>query len=67
MKNGINVKLTSVKLLEDLYTNFKRQSLTTNFNLQKLVNRSLYKYVADDGYREAIHTEDALTGSGSCF
>ena len=67
MKNNKNVKLTSVKILEDLYNNFKKETVVSNFNLQKLVNRSVYKYVADDNYRDALHTEDALLNSGSCF
>jgi len=67
MKNNKNVKLTSVKILEDLYNNFKKETVVSNFNLQKLVNRSVYKYVADNGYRDALHTEDALLNSGSCF
>ena len=36
-----NVKLTSVKLLKDLYKKFKLSTLDDNFTLQKLVNRSL--------------------------
>ena len=35
------VKLTSVKLLSDLYKTFKRESLITEFTLQKLINRCL--------------------------
>jgi len=66
MKNK-NVKLTSVKILEDLYNTFKKETVVSNFNLQKLVNRSVYKYVDDDGFREALHTEDALLNSGSGF
>ena len=34
-------KLTSVKILKDLYKNFKHSALADEFKLQKLVNRSL--------------------------
>mgnify|MGYP003131015761 CR=1 FL=1 len=47
-------KLTSVKLLEDLYKKFKYKSLVDEFTLQKLVNRSMDLYLIDDDFRNQI-------------
>ena len=45
------LKLTSVKLLDNLYKKFKISNLDDNFTLQKLINRSMDLYVHDDEYR----------------
>ena len=40
------IKLTSVKLVEDVYNEFRHVSLDNgNINLQKLVNRSVLLYI----------------------
>ena len=57
--------LTSVKVLKDLYKEFKYEALKNDQTLQKVVNRSLYKYVTDSVYREQIDEEVSLTISGS--
>ena len=49
--------LTSVKVLKDLYKEFKYEALKNDQTLQKVVNRSLYKYVTDSVYREQIDEE----------
>tara|TARA_Y100001963_G_C6402381_1_gene274675 strand:+ start:187 stop:411 length:225 start_codon:yes stop_codon:yes gene_type:complete len=67
MKNTNGTKLTSVKVIEDLYNKFKKQTIDNDFNLQKLVNRSIYKYVTDENWQGGIHTEESLLESGSCF
>ena len=41
-------KLTSVKILKELYKKFKSNTLDDEFTLQKLVNRSMDLYVLDD-------------------
>ena len=61
------VKLTSVKLLSDLYKSFKRESLVTEFTLQKLINRCLHRYVSDEDFRKRIHEHENLQISGSQF
>ena len=38
------LKLTSVKLLDNLYKKFKISNLDDNFTLQKLINRSMDLY-----------------------
>ena len=60
-----NVKLTTVKLLDDLYKKFKISNLEDNFTLQKLVNRSMDLYVKDDNFRRTIVEWENLKPSGS--
>ena len=61
------IKLTSVKIIESLYNNFKVKTVNSNMNLQKLVNRSIHKYINDSAIREDIETYDKLYISGSRF
>ncbi len=61
------VKLTSVKVIENLYNAFRYKTVNSSMNLQKLVNRSIHKYLNDDIVREDIETYDKLYISGSRF
>ena len=58
-------KLTSVKLLEDLYKKFKVDALSDEFTLQKLVNRSMDLYILDNKFKTQIHEWKNLKPSGS--
>ena len=58
-------KLTSVKILKELYKNFKSNTLDDEFTLQKLVNRSMDLYVLDKKFKESIQSYDKLIPSGS--
>ena len=60
-----NSKLTSVKILEDLYKRFKSVTVNTKMTLQKLTNRSIDLYLTDDQYKDKLETHDDLTISGS--
>ena len=62
-----NTKLTSVKILEELYEKFKLNTVNTKMTLQKLTNRSVDRFLTDEKYREEIETYDNLTVSGSNF
>ena len=62
-----DIKLTSVKIVKDLYNSFKHVSLDDNINLQKLVNRSILLYVEDETFREKVNSTDDLKISGSSF
>ena len=62
-----NSKLTSVKILEDLYKRFKARTVNTKMTLQKLTNRSLEMYLNNKDFRESLETNDNLTISGSNF
>ena len=57
--------LTSGMVLRDLYKEFKYEALRNDQTLQKVVNRSLFKYVTDEGFRQQIDEEISLTISGS--
>ena len=42
------IKLTTVKILEELYRDFKKVSIDNDeFSLQKLVNRSMEKFLTE--------------------
>ena len=59
------LKLTSVKLLDNLYKKFKISNLDDNFTLQKLINRSMDLYVLDSEFKNKIHSYNNLIPSGS--
>ena len=61
----MNYKLTSVKILKELYRNFKIKTLDDEFTLQKLVNRSMDLYVLDTKFKDKIQSYDKLIPSGS--
>ena len=60
-------KLTSVKIIKNLYERFKLKTVNTNMTLQKLTNRSVDRFLQDEKFREEIETYDNLTVSGSNF
>ena len=60
-------KLTTVKIVEDLYKKVKVICLRDDFTLQKLVNRSMDLYVGDEKFKSKIDTYDNLQISGSQF
>ncbi len=62
-----NNKLTTVKILNEIYSKFKQTAFDTNTTLQRVVNRSLYKYVNDADFRENIDNERSLIVSGSQY
>ena len=61
------VKLTSVKVIENLYNAFRYKTVNSSMNLQKLVNRSIHKYLNDDIVKEDMENYDKLYISGSRF
>ena len=50
-----DTKLTSVKIISELYSKFKVEAMKKEFTLQKLVNRSIDLYIKDDDFRNKIH------------
>ena len=58
-------KLTSVKILEDLYKSFKSATVNTKMTLQKLTNRSIDLYLTDEIYKNTVEKHDNLIASGS--
>tara|TARA_Y100001963_G_scaffold129161_1_gene184134 strand:+ start:255 stop:455 length:201 start_codon:yes stop_codon:yes gene_type:complete len=60
-----NSKLTSVKVLKDLYNKFRVRTINSDMNLQRLTNRCIHLYLNSDEFREKINEVDDLTISGS--
>ena len=60
-----DLKLTSVKIVEHLFEDFKVSSIRYKFNLQKLANRALHLYLVDEEFRKKLHNHTDLTISGS--
>jgi len=56
-----NMKLTSIKLLDDIYKKFKVLAVYDNITVQKLVNRSMELYINEEKYREMILKHDRLS------
>lgn len=48
-------KLTSVRLDETLYQEFKELSVKYNFAFSKLSERSMYLYITDEDFRRKIN------------
>ena len=67
MANKAETKLTTVKIVKNLYSSFKRISFDSNITLQKLVNRSVDKYIEDEDFRNEINNYTELEPSGSQF
>ena len=67
MGNKAETKLTTVKIIKDVYSKFKRISFDSNITLQKLVNRSVDKYIEDENFRNEINNYTELEPSGSQF
>ena len=63
----METKLTTVKILKDVYSNFKQVSFESNVTLQKIVNRTVDRYVSDLEYRQEMNEYTALQVSGSQF
>ena len=60
-----NLKLTSVKIVDHLFEDFKVSSIRYKFNLQKLANRAVHLYLTDEDFRKKLHNHTDLTISGS--
>jgi len=63
----VSTKLTSIKLLEDLYLQFKINTIGSKMSLQRLVNRSMYLYTIDNSFMKNIDSMNHLMESGSGF
>jgi hypothetical protein len=61
MKNQQDLwRLTSIKLLSDIYSDFRSESKIQNITLQKLVNRSMWLYNNDSAFRDQIKDTKTL-------
>lgn len=50
-----NQKLTSVKIDEDLFNDFKVECIKRKFSFQKLAERAIDLYMKDEEFRKKIH------------
>ena len=59
------MQLTSVKIPEDLFEQFKIACVKYKFSVQKLTERSMYLYLTNEEYRKNIHNtlDTQFTGS----
>jgi hypothetical protein len=59
------MQLTSVKIPEDLFEQFKIACVKYKFSVQKLTERSMFLYLTNDEYRKNIHNtlDTQFTGS----
>ena len=60
-----NAKLTSVKVLKNLYNEFKVDNIDSGMTLQKLTNRSIYLYMNDSSFKNTVDSNNSLLISGS--
>lgn len=67
MKQNDNTKLTSIKILKDVYSSFKKVSFDSDVTLQKLVNRTVERYVTDEEFRQEMNEYLKLQISGSQY
>jgi len=59
------LRLTSVKVEEQIFEDFKIAAIRHKFNLQKLVNRAAHLYLINEEFRKQLHNHTQLTISGS--
>jgi len=50
-------KLTSVRVEQELFEDFKIECVRYKFSFQKLADREIYFYLTDDKFREKIHNQ----------
>jgi hypothetical protein len=48
-------KLTSVKIDEDLFEDFRVECVRRKFSLQKLTERAIHLYLTDNEFKKQIH------------
>jgi len=57
--------ITSVKIPQVLYEDFKVTSVKTKMGLQDIVERSIYMYLTDSKFRQSIHEQYNTYYTGS--
>ena len=55
-----NEKLTSVKITQPLFDNFKMACLQDNFSFKKLADRAIFLYLTDKRFRDKIHKQNNI-------
>jgi hypothetical protein len=57
--------ITSVKIPETLYEDFKITAIRTKMNLQDIVERTMYMYLTDSSFRAKLHEQYNTYYTGS--
>lgn len=65
MVNKTKRVITSVKIPEVLYEDFKVTSVKTKVGLQDIVERAMFMYLTDPGFRQSIHEQYNTYYTGS--
>jgi hypothetical protein len=65
MQHAIKRTITSVKIPENLYEDFKIMSVRSKINLQEIVERTIYMYITDPTFRQKIHERYSTYYTGS--
>ena len=60
-----NMQLTSVKIPEDLFEQFKIACVRYKFSVQKLTERCMFMYLTDEEFRKQIHNQLDTNFTGS--
>ena len=50
-------KLTSVKVEQELFQEFKEECVRYKFSLQKLVDRAIYLYLTEESFKQKLHNQ----------
>ena len=53
-------KLTSVKITQPLFDQFKMACLQDNFSFKKLADRAIFLYLTDKRFRDKIHKQNNI-------
>ena len=48
-------RLTTVRIEDELFQEFKYQCIKNKFSFQKLASRSIFLYLTDNKFKESIH------------
>jgi len=59
------MQLTSVKVPEELFEQFKIACVRYKFSVQKLTERSMFLYLTDEEFRKQLHNQLDTQFSGS--
>jgi hypothetical protein len=62
---GNKMQLTSVKVPEDLFEQFKIACVKYKFSVQKLTERSMFLYLTNEDFRKQIHNQLDTQFTGS--
>jgi hypothetical protein len=65
MTNKAKRVITSVKIPQTLYEDFKVTSIKTKMNLQDIVERAMFMYLTDSSFRQTIHEQYNTYYTGS--